>query len=100
MAEADLVPMPERPPPLPESVDVDPNSMDIRLAPNELRLLKAETGKTMAELLGEDAEDADRFQVTIWLKLRRLGHRPSYADCGDIAVAFVAEPPDPTSGES
>jgi hypothetical protein len=100
MAETDAV-TPLRREPLPEYVNVDPATMatTTRLAPNELRALKAQTGKGMNELLGEGADDADRLQTLVWLRVRRdLGRADvTWAECGDVAVGFEATPADPTS---
>ena len=63
-----------------------------------LRRLKTETGKTLEELLGEEADDADRMQTIVWLQLTRQGFEVGWAEAGDVAVDFVAERPDPTSG--
>ena len=49
-------------------------TMGVRFSPNELRALKAETGRSMTELLGPEADDADRMQTVAWLRLRRDGN--------------------------
>ena len=73
----------------------------VRFTPNELRGLKAETGRSLNELMGEDADDADRMQTLAWLRLRREGRTVPWEECGDIEVELrVEEPPDPTSGNS
>ena len=38
-----------------------------------MRTLKQATGHTLEELLGEEAEMADRMQTIVWVKLRRDG---------------------------
>ena len=83
---------------LPTSVEANPN--DLRLSPNELRALKAETGRTMQDLMGEDADDADRMQAIVWIELRRRGFDASWNDAGDVAIAFTTPEPDPTSGST
>jgi hypothetical protein len=100
MAEADLVPMPDRPRPLPDFVRVG-GIGDVRLSPNEVRMLRAATGKTMTNLLGDDADDADKLQATVWLTLRRDGYSPTWDDCGDIQISMGgADESDPTNAPS
>ena len=70
-----------------------------RLTPNEIRALKAETGRTLEELFGEKSDEAEKMQTLAWLALRRQGFQVRWDDCGDIAVEPRAEVPDPTSGE-
>jgi hypothetical protein len=100
MAESGLeaVPLPEPEPEIevPESVQLTLAGM--RFAPNDLRDLKAETGRSLTDLTGEDADDADRFQTMAWLRLRRQGVRVPWAECGDIELDFEVEQEDPTSG--
>lgn len=88
-------PLPER---LPDSVEVSQNP-DLRMSPNLIRALKAQTGKTLDELLGESADEADRVQTIVWLQLRRQGFDAPWAEVGDVALEYVEEEPDPTSGE-
>lgn len=101
MAETDHAVTPLRREPLPTVVNVDPQNMaaTTRLAPNELRALKQQTGKTMNELLGEDADDADRMQTLVWLRIRRDHGRTdvTWNECGDVEVGFEAAAVDPTS---
>jgi hypothetical protein len=80
---------------LPESITVT-QSPDVHLSPNQMRALKAETGKTLEELMGAEADEADRMQAMIWLELRRQGHDARWDQVGDVYVEFVPEPPDPT----
>ena len=70
-----------------------------RLSPNQIRALKAETGKTLTELMGDDADDADRMQSMVWLQLRREGRTVKWDECGDVAVDYEEALPDPTSAE-
>lgn len=103
MGEAELKTLPERPRPLPEEIVVDTANLAIRMTPNELRALKAETGRSMEDLMGEGAEMADRLQAISWLRLRREGYAVSWAEAGDVGVRFEtseAKPPDPTSGDT
>jgi hypothetical protein len=92
MAEPELIHMPER---IPEVVTVTQTS-GVRFTPNELRVLKAETGKTMTQLMGPEADDADRMQTIAWLRLRRDGHAVKWEDCGDIAIDIEVAADDPT----
>lgn len=80
---------------LPESITIA-NPNDLRVSPNELRALKAVTGRSMSDLMGEDADDADRMQAIVWLELRRLGYLPAWDEVGDVAIAFGETTPDPT----
>ena len=86
------------PAPVPASITVT-DKPDLRLSPNEMRLLKAQTGRTLGELLGEKGDDADRIQTLVWLELRRLGHAIDWEAAGDVNVAFEKDEPDPTIGE-
>jgi len=99
MAHADLTAV-DAPPPVPDVVEIDPGALSVRMSPNELRQLKAETGRNLGDLLGEDGDDADRLQTTVWLQLRRDGIVVPWDRCGDIAIEFVASSPDPTNGGS
>lgn len=76
--------------PLPTHIAIA-NANDVRMSPNELRVLKAVTGRTMTDLMGEEADDADRLQAIVWLELRRRGHLPSWEDAGDVAISFGGE---------
>src|SRR5262245_62469645 len=83
------------PEPLPDEITI--SDKDLRLKPNEMRALKEITGRSLDELMGERADDADRIQALVWLELRRRGHEPSWDAAGDVAVQFEVETPDPTS---
>ena len=82
--------------PLPTSVSVS-QAGDFRMTPNEMRELKAATGKTLTDLMGDEGEDADRVQALIWLQLRRDGYEPSWEQAGDVSVIYEGEVADPTS---
>lgn len=85
---------------LPELVTIT-QTTGVRFTPNELRLLKADTGRGLNELMGEDADDADRMQTLAWLRLRREGRQVAWADLGDVLVEVRAEAAaDPTSAGS
>lgn len=82
---------------LPELVEV--NAAEMRLSPNELRALKATTGRTMEDLMGEDADEADRLQAMVWVELRRKGYAATWAEAGDVGIGFAtsaAAKSDPT----
>lgn len=83
MAEADLTtpPLHAAPPPLPEPILVD-LSQPLRFTPKQLKVLKAQTGRTFTELFAEDP-----FTVTAWLRLRREGWPElRYADLDDRLI--------------
>jgi len=81
--------------PLPDSVRIDPNT-GMRFTPNELALLKAQTGRTMTDLLGtegDDVDDGDRWRLLLWLRLRRTGYPDiGWQDLGDIEIELAVEP--------
>jgi hypothetical protein len=87
------------PKPLPDAITIS-GTPDVRLTANEMRQLKENTGKTMTDLMGEEADDADRLQTMVWLELRRRGHDVRWDQVGDVAIEFVVDLPDPTSGGS
>lgn len=95
MAERDLIEMPR---PVPGSVTFSPTE-GMRFSPNDIRALKAQTGKTLTELTSEGADDADRMQTMAWLRLRRQGHDVAWDRVGDTEIVFEAEKPDPTPEE-
>lgn len=92
MAEPELVQLPKA---LPESVTITQTSGS-RFTPNELRRLKLETGKGLTELLGPGADDADKMQTLVWLRLTREGHVVKWEECADVWVNIEVEPDDPT----
>lgn len=92
MAES---PLAHLPPPLPDTVRL--TTIQPRFSANELRMLKAQTGRTMEQIMGPEADDADRWQTMAWLELRRAGHDVSWNQAGDVQVEIVQEAPDPTS---
>ena len=83
---------------IPETVILSPDSISLRLTPNEMRKVAETTGQNLDALLGEDAEMADRMQTIVWIRLRREGHDLSWDQAGDIVVEFAAV--DPTSAAS
>lgn len=84
---------------LPDSVTVS-ESAGVSFTPNQMRRLKAETGRTMEELMGEVAAEEDRLQTMAWLALVREGYSPSWDQAGDVALRFEADTPDPTKSGS
>lgn len=85
--------------PLPEKI-----RMAQSLTPNEMRLLKAATGRSLTELIGGDAEDMeqapDRMQTMIWIALRRAGYDVSWEAAGDVEPDMAPVAPDPTPSAS
>ena len=84
---------------LPESVVVTQNP-DLRMTPNQIRALKAESGQNLSELMDANADEADRMQAIVWLALRRQGYEASWDQAADVAVEFQGDAaPDPTNAE-
>jgi len=65
-----------------------------RLTPNELRVLKVTTGRTLQELF---ADEADAMQAMVWVKLRREGFSVSWDQAGDVEADMADAPVDPTN---
>ena len=87
---------------VPEAVRLPANTVP-RFTPNQIRALKAETGRSFTELMdGEngDGDDGDRWQLMVWLQLRRQGLLVSWADCANVGIDVDTDEaePDPTSG--
>ena len=82
---------------VPESVTLS-QAGDLRMSPNDMRELKAQTGRTLSELTGENADEADALQTMGWLKLRREGVEVPWDECGDVVLEFQEAQPDPTNG--
>lgn len=80
--------------PLPEAVYVTNGA---RFTPNQLRQLRAVSGVSLEEVMGDEA---NVFQSLIYFKLQRMGYQPSWDDCGNIAAIMEDEPEDPTLPES
>ena len=95
---AETEPVSRLPQPLPESITIS-GTPNVRLSANDMRALRKATGKTMEELMGENAADEDRLQAVAWLELRRQGYEPTWEQAGELALQFETEVPDPTSGE-
>jgi hypothetical protein len=72
-----------------------------QLTPNEMRALKAHTGRTLQDLIGGDAEDMDkapdRLQALVWVALRRAGYQDvTFDEAGDVAAITETPELDPT----
>lgn len=84
------------PRPLPASIKVATG-----MTPNEMRMLKAQTGRTLDDLLGGEAEDMDRapdrLQSLVWIALRRAGYDVTWEQAGDVYAVTGEETPDPTA---
>jgi hypothetical protein len=63
-------PPPDRTPPLPAVIRLDPNA-PLRFSPLEMRILKAQTGREFSELMQDD--DGAKFMTLAWFRLRREG---------------------------
>ena len=84
-------------PPLPEVLYITTADATRVPSPGTLRALKAETGKDWDEMMGPDADAADRFQTTIWVKLRRDRPALRWDECADVELEIndAAVTPDP-----
>ena len=98
MEEAQLVQLPEPDFVVPEALRIT-DAGDMRLSPNDMRELKAATGRKLTELTGADADEADAMQTMAWLHLRRSGNPVPWELLGDVAIEFEPGTPDPTSDE-
>jgi|SRR5215471_412566 len=81
----------------------------LRLSPDGVRALAKATGRSMTELLTDDADEANRFQVIVFADLHRRfsrsGHMPDAATLWEMAgrADVILEPddvPDPLDSES
>lgn len=81
-------------PTLPTSVQVGGTP---RLTPNELRVLKVTTGRSLADLFGDEA---DAMQAMVWVKLRRQGFAVSWEQAGDVEADMTPPTVDPTNATS
>jgi hypothetical protein len=55
-------------------------------SPGTQRALKAETGRSWTDLVGPDADSADRIQTMIWIQLRRTIPDLHWDECADVDV--------------
>ena len=58
-------------------------------SPGTQRALKAETGRDMLELIGDKADNADRTQTQVWIKLRRSIPDLRWSECAEVEVQYV-----------
>jgi len=77
----------------------------INMTPNEMRALKAHTGRSLTELVGGDPNDMDlapdRLQAMVWVALRRDGYAEvTWEQAGDVLPDMTEVEPDPTSAAS
>jgi hypothetical protein len=79
-------PAPYPPHALPDVIKMSAAEMSRVPAPGTLRRLKAETGKSFDDLVGQEADAADRFQTFIWIKLRRSIEGLRWQDCAEIEI--------------
>jgi hypothetical protein len=64
-----------------------------RMSPNEMRVLKAQTGRTLESIMGDEADAA---QALVWLELRRQGYSPTWDQAADVFAVYEAAA-DPTT---
>lgn len=69
-------------------------------SPGTQRALKAETGHSWEELMGEGGDSADRFQTIIWTRLRKDHPGLRWEDCAEVEIQLVEDEvgPDPLAG--
>jgi len=67
-----------------------------RFTPRELETIKAETGRSLMQLISDDESD-EKFRVLAWLKLRRSSHPLEWDEMRDVIIGLdeKAEPVDP-----
>ena len=85
------------PPELPELIHLSAADSSRVPSPGTMRALKAETGRSWDELMGENADPADRFQTIIWQRLRKTVAGLRWDDCADVELqiddaAAIADP--------
>jgi hypothetical protein len=89
-----------------DPVEISPGNM--RFSVDAIRALRKASGRTMSELLGDDDDEAAKFQAMSFAELYRRsareGHVPDAGElwerAGRVELVFVnAERPDPTRGE-
>jgi hypothetical protein len=81
---------------LPEAVTMAASEMARVPAPGTIRALMAQTGRTFNDLVGENADVADRFQTLIWIKLRRTIEGLRWEECADVEIDITEATADPT----
>ena len=81
--EAELMPDPFA---LPEIISITTGEARRIPSPNAQRELKAQTGRGYDALCGPEADNADRIQTLVWMRLRRDRPGLRWADCGEVTV--------------
>lgn len=85
---------------VPESITMTSAEVQRVPSPGTQRALKAQTGRSYDELVGPDADGADRFQTFIWIKLRKSIEGLQWEYCADTEIniedAEAFSPVDPT----
>lgn len=79
--------------PLPDVVHITDAEQHRIPSPGTQRALKAETGKGWDELVGPDADSADRIQTMIWIHLRKEHPGLRWDDCDEISIQIEEGPP-------
>jgi hypothetical protein len=79
---------------MPKSVKISGNPA---FSPNELRVLKAMSGKTLEQIMNDEV---DAVQAMVWSALRDEGYNPTWDDAGDVKGEMTApeDQLDPTTG--
>jgi hypothetical protein len=88
---------------IPEIHEITSASLSLRISPAGLRALEKASGRTMTELLADDADFPVRFQVFAFAELyreaRRAGRRSEDIDPGemweeaaDVEIDFMGQP--------
>lgn len=80
---------------LPEVVHISTTDANRVPSPGTLRTLKAQLGKSWGELMGPEADDADRFQTIIWCRLRKERPALAWSDCEDVELIIDDAPDSP-----
>lgn len=76
---------------LPECIAMSTGDMAKVPSPGTQRALKAETGRDFDDLVGENADGADRIQTFIWMKLRREFPGLRWDQCADVEIEINQE---------
>lgn len=79
-------------PGLPEEVEIQGTPS---FSPNELRVLKAMTGRTLEAIMNDEV---DAVQTMIWLALRDRGFSPTWDEAGNVRGKMVDVVADPSTG--
>lgn len=74
---------------LPEVVTLTMAEMQQFPSPGTQRALKAETGKDYLQLVGPDADSADRTQTQIWTHLRKSIKDLRWDECDEVMLQIA-----------